>query len=120
MIDIAEKSYSALKPTLDRETIEKVSSNMIPTNYGIPRPVAQPDPTSMAALVAATNSSMDELFPHMKKRNKENFNKAMSMLSTTRKAKGPRKDPLKANVPANVPANAPANAPSKKKTKVVK
>jgi len=119
MIHIADKSYSTLKPTLDRESITTLDPNMIPMNYGSPYPVAQPDPTSMAALVAATNSSMEELFPHIQKRDKANFNRAMSMLSTTRKAKGPRSKGLAA-VPANkavVPAPANVNAPSKKKKK---
>jgi len=76
----AEVRYRASVPTLDRSSIERINPDMIAKDYGTSLSLVQPDPTSMAALAAATQGSVKRLFSDIAHKDPENVKKAMSML----------------------------------------
>jgi hypothetical protein len=80
LIYLAEIEYGTTVSALNKKKLMRINPDLIPTNYGMSRSVAQPDPTSMAALAAATGDEIDVLFSDIADRDPEDYKKALSML----------------------------------------
>ena len=82
LIRMADVEYGTKVHGLDREMIESINPTLVPTNFGIRFPVRQIDPTSMAALAAATGETIETLFPNIVEKDPENIKKAKGMLNS--------------------------------------
>jgi len=80
MIYLAETEYGTKVSAVDKEQLLRISPNLMPINRGTMYPYVQPDPTSMAALAAATGESIGVFFSDIAKKDPDDYKKAMSML----------------------------------------